>query len=449
MPAAPKPRRPPTGHPDRSRPHPRSLKKGPIRDFSLFATGRPIHPGGRPFFLGAVLVTLEAMNVAVLCLSGLGGSSVAAATLAAHLAERGHRLWVLAPERPFRLPASDNPGYVPVPQAAYHIFAEPLTHLAIAGTLQRLLSENPVDVVHVHYALPAAPMALLALEMVAERSGTGPALVTTLHGSDVTILGRQPALQPVLLHALGRSQAVTAVSRFLRREVGALGHGGPVAVLPNVVDTVQFRPRSDPSLRSLFARPEEAVLVHVSNFRPVKAVLDVVRVFALVRRSLPARLLLVGEGPDLQRAREEVEALGATGEVAFLGFRPNVAAILAVGDVFLFPSLSESFGLAAAEAMACGVPVVGSAVGGIPEVVAHGETGFLCPPHDVEAMADATVRLLIDDGLRRRMGELAHRRVVERFSPGVVVPRYEGIYRSVAELRQGRRAPAKEPEPWT
>ncbi len=373
------------------------------------------------------------MRVAILCLGGLGGSSVAAAGLAARLAERGHLVWVAAPQRPLRLPQADGLTYVPVPAPSYHTFSEPLSHLALAGTVLRLVEEAGPDVVHVHYALPAAPMTLLALQMTACR--LAPVLVTTLHGSDVTVLGRDAALRPLLLHALELSDAVTAVSRYLAGEAAALGLGRPVTVVPNLVDVDRFRPQRPAGFRSFLARPGESVLIHVSNFRPVKAVLDVVRVFALVRRRRRVRLVLVGEGPDLPRAREEVEALGAAGEVSFLGLRPDVAAILPAADVFLLPSLSESFGLAAAEAMACGVPVVGSAVGGIPEVVADGETGFLRPPGDVEAMAEATLRLLDDEDLRLRLAAAARARAELLFAPAAVLPRYEEIYRSAAADR--------------
>ncbi len=373
------------------------------------------------------------MRIAILCLGGLGGSSVAAAGLAARLAAGGHRVWVAAPHRPLRLPQLDGLTYVNVPAPAYHTFAEPLSHLALAGTLLRLVEEAEPDVVHVHYALPAAPMALLALRMTGRRAL--PALVVTLHGSDVTVLGRHAALRPLLLPVLERADAVTAVSRFLAGEAAALGLSRPVAVLPNLVDVDHFRPRRPAEFRSFLARPEEAVLIHVSNFRPVKAVLDVIRVFALVRRRRRVRLVLVGEGPDALRAREEVEALGAAAEVSFLGLRPDVAAILPAADVFLLPSLNESFGLAAAEAMACGVPVVASAVGGLPEVVVDGETGFLRPPGDVEAMAEAVLSLLDHDELRLRLGAAARARAELLFAPAAVLPRYEALYREVAPLR--------------
>lgn len=384
----------------------------------------------------------------MVCFPSVGGSGVVACELALALARRGHRVHLVSTELPFRLSVRG-----PVPGLAFHrvqapshpLFPEPLHLLALTNTLASLAEAEGLDVLHVHYAVPHAVSAWLAREMARRRGGRRPpAVVTTLHGSDVLTLGPDPTLAGVVTHALEASDALTAVSGYLRREAARrLGLRVPIEVIPNFVDPDEFRPRFDPTLRRLFAGEGERLVLHVSNLRPVKRVPEVVRIFALIARQVPARLLVVGEGPELRSAREEAEALGLGERVRFLGRQGEVAPLMGVADLFLFPSLSESFGVAAAEAMACGLPVIASDVGGLRELIVDGVTGYLLPPEDGEAMAARAVALLRDEALRRRLGEAAARHVRAHFSPERVVPLYEQVYRRVLAGRRRRsRSPA-------
>lgn len=388
------------------------------------------------------------MRIGIVCFPSVGGSGVVAAELALALSRRGHAVHVVSSDLPFRLAAHapeggpGRPTFHRVEAPSHPLFPEPLHFLALADRLARLSQEEALDILHVHYAVPHAAAACLARDIRRRRaggSGGAPAVVTTLHGSDVLTLGADPALAVVTAHSLCAGDAVTAVSRYLREEAARrLGVTVPIDVIPNFVDPAVFHPRFDPALRRLFAGDGEGLILHVSNLRPVKRVPEVIRVFALVARQVPARLLIVGDGPELRGAREEVEALGLADRVRLLGRQAEVAPLMGISDLFLFPSLSESFGVAAAEAMACGVPVIASAVGGLGEVVVDGETGFLLPPEDGEGMAARALTLLRDPALRRRMGEAAARHVRARFTPERVVPLYEEVYRRALE---GRRSP--------
>lgn len=385
------------------------------------------------------------MRVGLVCFPSVGGSGVVASELALALASRGHRVHLVSTDIPFRLRGSRSlPGLTVhrVQPPSHPLFPEPLYLLALSDTLVRLAEEEGLDVLHVHYAVPHAAAACWARHLLSRRDPRrAPAVVTTLHGSDVLSLGPDPALARVTGASLRESDALTAVSEYLRREaLRRFGADLEVTVVPNFVDPQVFRPRPDPDLRRLFAPDGEALLVHVSNLRPVKRAPEVVRIFALVARRVPARLVVVGEGPELRSAREEAAALGLGERVRFLGRQAEVAPLLGVADLFLFPSLSESFGVAAAEAMACGVPVIASDVGGLREVVVDGVTGFLLPPEDGEGMAARAVALLRDEGRRREMGAAAARHARARFTPAAVVPRYEEVYRQA--LRRARPARA-------
>jgi N-acetyl-alpha-D-glucosaminyl L-malate synthase BshA len=291
------------------------------------------------------------------------------------------------------------------------------------------MREN-LDLMHVHYAIPHAATAWLAKQML--KSQRDLKIVTTLHGTDITLVGQDPSYYTLTKFSIEQSDRVTAVSAFLREETyRAFGCAGcDVIVIPNFVSTAEYHPPTGDTRRRSLAPDGHKVLVHVSNFRPVKRVTDVVRVFAGVRRELPATLVLVGDGPDRDAAEQEVDRLGLRRDVRFLGKVDDVAEILRGSDLFLLPSETESFGLAALEAMACAVPVLATAVGGLPEVVVHGETGFLSPKGDVEAMIANGLRVLRDGALQARMREAAARRSLE-FAADRIVPRYEQVYEDV------------------
>jgi N-acetyl-alpha-D-glucosaminyl L-malate synthase BshA len=369
------------------------------------------------------------VNIAVLLHGGVGGSGVVATELGLCFARAGHSVHFVADRVPFRLtePGRANVFFHQVESMTYPLFDAPLTTLAEASKLAELIEEVGIDVVHAHYAVPHATAALLARAMV--RGGRRPGVVTTLHGTDVTLVGLDRAYLRTTQYSIERSDVVTAVSQYLADYTNTqMGVEATIRVIPNAVDATRFRPGGDAALRQRFAQPDERLLVHVSNFRPVKRVEDVVRVFARVAEHGGARLLMIGDGPERPRAVELAAELGVGGRVAFLGSFPRVEDILAVSDLFLLPSVKESFGLSALEAMACGVPVVASRTGGLPEVVEDGVTGLLCEERDVPSMARAALRLLGDPERHRRFAQAARRRAVTVFGEERVMPAYEAAY---------------------
>ncbi len=368
------------------------------------------------------------MNVAVLLHSGAGGSGVAATELGLSFARAGDTVHFVADRVPFRLtePSPSNVYFHQVEAMTYPLFDAPLTTLAEASKLAEVIEEVGIDVIHAHYAVPHATAAVLARDMV--RSARRPVVVTTLHGTDVTLVGLNRAYLRTTQYSIERSDVVTAVSQYLAEYTNReMGVRAPIRVIPNAVDHERFRPaqtpaQGQPDLRQRFAHPDEKLLVHISNFRPVKKVEDVIRVFDRVSQRLGARLLMVGDGPDRPAAVELAAELGLTGRVSFLGSFPRIEDVLAVSDLFLLPSVKESFGLSALEAMASGVPVVASRIGGIPEVVEDGVSGSLLEPGDVDGMADAAVELLSDPETHARFARAARTRAVSRFSEDRVVP---------------------------
>jgi len=282
-----------------------------------------------------------------------------------------------------------------------------------------------LDLLHVHYAVPHAICAYLAKQML----GGGIRTVTTLHGTDITVLAQDESLRDLIRLAIHQSDAVTAVSRDLIRETRErLDIETPIELTYNFVDKRVYYPRECRNLRAEYAAPGEKVLMHISNFRPVKRVGDVVDIFARVSAKMPARLLLVGEGPELSKVQWQVESLGLSDRVTFLGKQDDVAQVISVADLLLLPSEKESFGLVALEAMACGVPTIGSLAGGIPELVAHGSTGFLAPVGDTERMAEYAIRLLGDDAMYARFREACLERARTIFCNDRITAEYERIY---------------------
>lgn len=368
------------------------------------------------------------MNIAVLLHSGAGGSGVAATELGLSFARSGDAVHFVADRVPFRLtePALPNVYFHQVEAMTYPLFDAPLTTLAEASKLAEVIEEVGIDVIHAHYAVPHATAAVLARDMV--RSARRPVVVSTLHGTDVTLVGLDRAYLRTTQYSIERSDLVTAVSRYLadytNREMGVRK---PIRVIPNAVDHERFRPAAEmgergAELRQRFAHPDEKLLVHISNFRPVKRVEDVIRIFGRVSERMGARLLMIGDGPDRPAAVQLASQLGLTGRVSFLGSFPRIEDVLAVSDLFLLPSVQESFGLSALEAMASGVPVVASRIGGVPEVVEDGATGRLCEPGDVESMARAAVDLLTDEQVHAAFARAARQRAVNVFSEDRVVP---------------------------
>ena len=377
------------------------------------------------------------MNIAVLLHGGAGGSGVVATELGLRFAARGHNVHFVADRVPFRLTEMGQPNiyFHQVGSMTYPLFDAPLTTLAEASKLAEVVEEFRIDLVHAHYAIPHAAAAVMARDMV---RCAPPVVVTTLHGTDVTLVGLDRAYLRTTQYSIERSDGVTAVSRYLADyTVNEMGAAQDVRVVPNMVDHTRFRPRALPELRLRYAHPDERLIVHVSNFRPVKRTQDVVRIFERVAK-VGARLLMIGDGPDRPAAVALAAELGLGGRVSFLGSFPRIEELLAVSDLFLLPSSQESFGLAALEAMASGVPVVASRVGGLPEVVVDGETGILCELGDANGMAEAAVRLLTDGALHQKFAEAARRRALETFSETQVMPLYEKVYEAALGAARGR-----------
>jgi N-acetyl-alpha-D-glucosaminyl L-malate synthase BshA len=379
------------------------------------------------------------MNVGIVCYASVGGSGVLAAELALCLAGRGHRTHVISSDTPFRLRESDGDvRFHRVETPGYPLFREPQYLLALANRLVQVARAHRLDIIHAHYAIPHAAAAYLARQILTSSpSGTttAPRTITTLHGTDVTILGSDPSYRETVAFCIDQSDAVTAVSASLRADTKRqMPVMRDIAVIPNFVNLEVHRRRPDPALRARLCPAGERLVIHVSNLRPVKQIDAVVRVFARIRQAVPARLLVVGEGPELSRVEQLTSELSVTDHVELIGEAQDVVGLLSVSDLFLLPSLQESFGLSALEAMACGVPVVASNVGGLPEVIDDGTTGFLHPPDDVAGMAGSAIGVLSDPALHARMAEAGERAARERFSADRIVPQYEALY----ELTLGR-----------
>lgn len=381
------------------------------------------------------------LRIGIACHPTYGGSGIVAGELALLLAERGHEVHVFSNSLPIRLRNfQDRLYFHEIGGESYALFKYPLVTLTGACKMAEISCSAKLDVLHAHYAIPWAVCALLAREVAVENAcGCAPKVVTTLHGTDITLVGNAPSFFSMTRFGIRRSDAVTAVSDYLRRktlETFNLPETTNIEVVHNSVDAARFRPFKDSeaaraaALRAKLAPRGEKLLVHVSNFRPVKNIPDVLKVFVRVRRNLSCRLILIGEGPELPRARKMVAAEGVTDDVLFLGNQDleSVAEILACADLFLLPSGHESFGLAALEAMACGVPVLATEIGGLREVVTDGEDGWLCCVGDICCMAHRALTLLTDEVERKRMGAAAEKKAVERFSPEKFVAAYEAIY---------------------
>jgi N-acetyl-alpha-D-glucosaminyl L-malate synthase BshA len=378
------------------------------------------------------------MNIGIVCYASVGGSGVVASELARCLAGRGHKTHVISSDTPFRLRGPDvGIRFHRVETPGYPLFREPQYLLALANRLVQVSRAHQLDIIHAHYAIPHAAAAYLARQILAASpSGHVPRIITTLHGTDVTILGADPSYRETVAFCIDQSDGVTAVSASLRDDTRReMPVKSDITVIPNFLDCSFHRRTPDPALRARLCPANEKLVVHISNLRPVKQVDAVVKVFARVREQVAARLAIVGEGPDLGKAEEFVRELGLSDHVEMVGETDDVVGLLSVADLFLLPSLQESFGLSALEAMACGVPVVASRVGGLPEVVEDGETGYLHPPDRVEEMGDSAVRLLSDAALHARMAAAAARLAVERFSADRVVPQYEELYQRVSVMR--------------
>ena len=370
------------------------------------------------------------MRIGITCYPTYGGSGAVATELGIALAARGHEVHFITYQQPFRLPSFLPRIYFhEVDVGRYPLFEYPPYDLALAVRMHEVVKMHGLELLHVHYAIPHATSAWIAREMLRE-TGADVKVITTLHGTDITIVGQDPSFHPITKFSIEKSDRITAVSQFLRQETfNAFGCTAcQVEVIYNFIDPdVYDRAKYPPLLREQL-NGGRRVLMHVSNFRPVKRVRDIVRTYAKVRKAVPSVLVMVGDGPDRVDAEAEARALGVEKDVHFLGKIDAVAPLLAGADVFLLPSHSESFGLSALEALASGTPVVGYRTGGLVEVVRDGVTGTLCEVGDVDGMAAATVELLSDRNRWQTMSRDAAADARARFSLDDIVRQYETLY---------------------
>ena len=375
------------------------------------------------------------MNIGITCYPVYGGSGVVATELGKALAGRGHRVHFISYSMPFRLGhVAENISFHEVTVNTYPLFEYPPYSLALTSKMVDVAEHEDLDLLHMHYAIPHATSALMARQILDEQGQRVP-IVTTLHGTDITLVGRDPSFRPVVTHSINHSDGVTAVSEYLRHETGEhFGIEQDIEVVPNFIDTERFQRAEKDHFKQALCPDGEQVVVHVSNFREAKRAPEVIEIFSRLRaEGFDLKLLLVGDGPERTATQRLARERGVHGDVRFLGKQEPVEEILSIADVFVMPSGSETFGLAALEAMACGVPVVASEIGGLPELVVDGETGYLCPLGDIDAFAERAARLLGNAEHQQEMAAAARRRAVEVFDVDKVVPRYEDYYERVRE----------------
>jgi N-acetyl-alpha-D-glucosaminyl L-malate synthase BshA len=378
------------------------------------------------------------MRIGITCYPTYGGSGVVATELGIELAARGHEVHFISYSQPFRLSGRDNGIlYHEVPVSSYPLFEFPPYDLALASRMAEVAEYYELDLLHVHYAIPHSVSALLARQMLASRGRRLP-FVTTLHGTDITLVGLDRSYLPITRFAIQESDGVTCISNYLKEEtIKHFGITKPIEVISNFVNCDEYAPIKDEAARAearrKLAAPDEAILMHLSNFRPVKRVVDVVKVFARVARELPAQLILVGDGPERSAAEWLAHDLHINDRVHFMGKQERVDELLPLADLMVMPSELESFGLAALEAMACKVPSIATRVGGVPELIDDGVTGLLYPVGNVDDMAAGAVSLLKDRTGLEAMREAGRKTAQERFCSSLVVPHYVKYYEQVLE----------------
>jgi N-acetyl-alpha-D-glucosaminyl L-malate synthase BshA len=372
----------------------------------------------------------EHFRIGITCYPFLGGSGIVGTELGIELAARGHEVHFITSSQPMRLKTfKSNIVFHQVSIDNYPVFQSPPYVLNLAVKMAEVARSRDLDILHVHYAIPHAVSAYLAREIV---GGGRIRFVTTLHGTDITLVGSRPSFYDVTRFTIERSDIVTTVSEFLRRRtLETFDLNREIVVIPNFVDTRRFRPLDVPRRRDLFADGSEKILLHASNFRAVKRAETVVRVFESVARAMPARLLLMGDGPEMPAIERMVDESGLRDRVVFLGGSESVDEIFPVADLFLLPSSHEGFGLAALEAMSCAVPVIGTGIGGMPEFIRDGFNGFLFDPDDIDGMVCKAVELLADEALRVSIGKNARCTAVQNYNRERIVEKYIEVYRTV------------------
>ncbi|WP_232696377.1 N-acetyl-alpha-D-glucosaminyl L-malate synthase BshA [Brevibacillus daliensis] len=366
------------------------------------------------------------MNIGITCYPSLGGSGVVATELGKLLAERGHNVHFITAGMPFRLGQfHPNIFFHEVEVNQYDVFKHPPYDLTLANRMAQVAETEKLDLLHVHYAVPHALCAYLAKQMVGDHLK----IMTTLHGTDITVLGYDPGLRDMIRFGIEKSDIVTAVSKDLIRETKeVLQVDKPIELVYNFVDKRRYSKKDVHEWRAKFAPQGEKIIMHISNFRPVKRVQDVVMIFRELHKKVPSKLILIGEGPEQSSIRQLIKENDLCEDVIFLGKQDDVAEVLSLADLMILPSEKESFGLVALEAMACGVPVIASNAGGLPEVVVHGKSGFLCEIGETDKMAHFAIQLLSDEEMYQTFSDEALRRSQEKFSHEQITLQYEALY---------------------
>jgi len=378
------------------------------------------------------------MNIGITVFPTYGGSGIVGSELGRELAERGHAVHFISYALPTRLCRLDERlKFHEVEMFDYPLFEFPPYDLALASKIIEVAENEKLDVLHMHYAIPHATAAFLAREMYKPTRYLP--FVTTLHGTDITLVGSRKSFLPITRFSIAQSDALTAISQYLADETCRTFGNCAVEVIPNFVNANEYRRRENEKLRSQLAPNGEKLLMHVSNFRPVKRIGDCVRTLAQMRGRVKARLVMCGEGPERAGAETLAKDYGIADDVLFVGQVPNIADYLSVADLLLLPSETESFGLACLEAMACETPVIATCVGGLPEIVRNGETGYLVEVGDTRTMAERAVEILSDEKRQREMGARGRAWAIERFNTEIVIPQYEKLYeRVVAWARKNK-----------
>ena len=372
------------------------------------------------------------MKIGIVCYPTFGGSGVLATELGMALSDKGYEVHFITYEQPVRLSQSFHPNiyFHEVKVPTYPLFAFPPYETALASTMVNVIVNQNLDLLHLHYAIPHASAAYFAMQIL-KKSGKNIPFITTLHGTDITLVGRDTTYEPVVTFSINESDAITAVSDNLREET--LRHFAiekEISVIPNFVDIKRFHQTDKDHFKQMLAPDGEKILVHVSNFRAVKRVGDVVKIFNNVRKDMPAKLLMIGDGPERQKTEDMAREMGIYGDIRFLGKQEQISEILSISDLFLLPSETESFGLSALEAMACGVPVISSNAGGLPEINIQGETGFLSNVGDVDDMSRHALHMLGDEE-RLKTFKKAALAQARRFEKQHIIPMYEALYAQV------------------
>jgi L-malate glycosyltransferase len=371
------------------------------------------------------------MNIGITCYPTYGGSGIVATELGLELATRGHEVHFITYSNPIRLdPGTPRIHYHEVEVSNYPLFQYPPYCLALASRMSEVAEAYDLDLLHVHYAIPHSIAAMLAKQMLAPKRRLP--FITTLHGTDITLVGADPSYLPITKFSIEQSDGVTSISEDLRRHTNEVfGISSEIRVITNFINCDLYQPSADKSGAQAYAPKGEKLLIHVSNFRPVKRVFDCIRVLVEVRKHEPAHLVMVGDGPDRGPAEHLARELGVAKHVSFLGKQNHVERLIPLAHVLLMPSEMESFGLVALEAMACGVVPVGTRVGGVPEVITHGEAGFMEAVGDVDGQAARVVSVLADQAIHQRMAQAGRARAKKHFCTELIIPQYERYYDEV------------------